>query len=244
MEPTRLPRCFIPLMYGRALVIKYLFTVTPSWDRNGTLVPSKLSNRHSWARLRQDEVHAGPQVAGEPGSEALGRPPDARSVPAPWPFYQQAVDARRLGGREIDPAVADQPASRQIHSPLPGSGPDEPWLRLPAGAAVPRIVGADVDGVDGQGTAQRPVDLLDRVETEVPARDIGLIADHEQHVAGFTQPAEIRLRRGKDLQLGNRAGCRGSSTLHPDLIQHPVPVEKDGGASAVGHVLVEHSGEE
>src|SRR2546423_12672511 len=131
MEPTRLPRCFIPLMYGRALVIKYLFTVTPSWDRNGTLVPSKLSNRHSWARLRQDEVHAGPQVAGEPGSEALGRPPDARSVPAPCPFYQQAVDAPRPGGGELAPAAPDPPPSGRTPSPLPRPAPRAPWPRPP-----------------------------------------------------------------------------------------------------------------
>src|SRR6266550_4256909 len=164
MEPTRLPRCFIPLMYGRALVIKYLFT----------------------------------------GYSIMG----SEAAPSFLQSYR-IVPCR--------PAPVRMKSTQALRSPVNR-------------AARP------------SGSPQRPVDLLHRVQAEVAARDVRLIADHEQHVTGFAKPAEIRLRRGKDPQLGNRARCRGISALHPDLIQHPVPVEEDGGASGVAHVFVEHSG--
>src|SRR5207248_6884901 len=85
---------------------------TVAGNRGGVLA---LRLSHGKARTGgQDEIHAGPQVTGEPGSKALGWSADARGVPAPGPVHQQGADARRLGGGEVHPAVADQPAPSQI----------------------------------------------------------------------------------------------------------------------------------
>ncbi len=127
----------------------------------------------------------------------------------------------------IFPPVPDHEAGLKVNLFLLGGLQDQSRLRLSAFARIRVVVIAHADGVHGKSVDKKTVDLFDHFLFGYPSRDIGLVRDANQHVAGLPERFAALVDSRGNLQLRKIRGRIGFSLPYYGKVENPVPIQED-----------------
>src|SRR5437660_501238 len=153
-------------------------------------------------------------------------------------FRVSVVDEeRRAAGPlpclDVAPTVADDEGVVQVDLVALRRFEQAAGIRFPAGAEVRVVVVAHHEFVDRQLGRQAGVDLLDLRLGLSAARDVRLVRDDDQYVAGIAQAEQRVLRVRQHLELGDRSRRERLPVLDEGAIDHTVAIKKYGSLQAM-----------
>src|SRR5262245_20525659 len=107
---------------------------------------------------------------------------------------------------DVPPTVAYHNARGKINIPLVRRFEEQPRLWLTAWAPVGVVVRADAHVVERKRGADHVVDSVDRGARLCPARNVGLVSDHDQQEPSGAERLASCLRTGQYLHLVGAPG--------------------------------------
>jgi hypothetical protein len=143
--------------------------------------------------------------------------------PAVVALEEHGAHSGGLRGRNIDPAIPDEPGVRKIDAVLPRRSQEQPRFRLAAQACVIGVMHAGVRGVRPSGAAHADADREGIGQCHQASGDVWLIGhDHREELA-LLQASDRSASLGRDLQFLHPVW---RSTARMGLVQDPIPIEK------------------
>lgn len=143
-----------------------------------------------------------------------------------WSMKTVRVPAR--AGLDIAPPVSDHVGFFQGDALFPGSFRQHSWCGLAARAAIPLVMVAHLDLVQGQLPAQEGVHLFDRFPVLFSPRHVGLVGDDDEQEPRGAQILQRLPGPRHDFQLRDRRGREGLPATDDGAVENPVPVQKHG----------------
>src|ERR1051326_1164922 len=145
---------------------------------------------------------------------------------------EERFAAGALAGFDVAPPVPDHVRAREIDLMALRGIEQAARTWLAAGAGLGIVVIADEEFVDRELTREFLVDLLDLGAFGRSARDVRLVRDDDQHVAGIAEAQQRVAGVGQHLDLRRRLRRKRLPVANDGAVDHAIAIKKYGSLQA------------